>query len=171
MYCPKCGAENKDTQVFCENCGYSFIKESEPESSKELVTVSKEIISKTVVRSAFKQKSASKSSPQKIGAYCLWGVAVLVLILSVIGASCIFYGGSEIADIRTISGNTMGEVYFRRIQPVYNGFGFLALAMGAFLSSVLAFFGFQTYQKDKALTDCPKETKQPSEEDNCQPLL
>lgn len=173
MYCPKCGADNKDTQDFCENCGYSFAKEPEPETFlfNEPVVVSKEIISEVKLRPVIKQKSAAKPSPEKIGAYCLWGVAILVLMLSVIGAICIFYGGSEIADIRTVGGNTIEEVYLRRIQPVYNGFGFLALALGAFLSSLLAFFGFQTYRNDQKTTDCPKETKQPLEEDTCQPIV
>lgn len=171
MYCPKCGAENPDTNLICENCSFPFAKEPQPETTKETNSFSKEIISETIIPAFQPKKPVVKPSGGKVAAYGLWGTAFFVLVLSVIGAISVFYGGNAIANIRTVVGNTLEETFFRRLQPVYAGFGFFILAVGIFLSSLLAFLGFHQHQKAKTAGIAPAAAEEPEEENNVQPVL
>ena len=164
MYCPKCGAENPDTGLICENCGFSFAKKTQSEKTKEELSFSGEMISGPGMSVLNPKKRVMKLSGGKIAAYCFWGAAILVLVFSIIGAISVFYGGSAIAGIRTYSGNTLEEVFFRRLQPVYNGFGFFLLATGIFCSGVLSFLGLCLHKKDKTKIVIRKEIPESKEE-------
>ena len=154
MFCPKCGAQNTDTNMMCENCNYLLQEASvreEPEVivSKEIISVKEESNPQDHSQKKYDQDSISK---KKLLGFLFIGVAVLVLLLSVISAILLFIGGSEIAQIQSVGGKTLDEAYYYRLQYVYHGFGVFVLSMGIFMSSVLTYLGIQ-YPKHETGTE------------------
>lgn len=169
MYCPKCGAENTDQNQICENCGCRFAvgesKEILP-SLGAVNTASKEVTAETPLPLKF-VKTPALPDLNKHLPNLFFAVAFSVLVLSVIGAVCLFIGGARISEIQSVGGKTLEEAYYSRLQLIYNGFGFLVLSAGIFMSATLSFFGFSIKKESQKqdVTDAVRleETKTPAE--------
>lgn len=143
MFCPKCGAENQDANQECENCNFVFAPE---EATEPAPTVSKEIVtefSESFLKSV--EEPRKGLSRQKKVAIVLWIVSAVVLVLSFVASGCIFYGSDSIAHIRTFTGNTLEEAYYRELYTIYNGYALIVIAIGIFMATLLSFFGFRSY--------------------------
>ena len=135
MFCPKCGIENANEVETCTSCGYVFSAANEASTETENVnTVNTVQLPKT-----------ENLSKKKILGIAMWIIALLVLILAFVAASNIIKGGVEISSIQSVGGKTLEEAYYQELGTVYKGYAGIVRAFGIFMASVLAYFGFNSF--------------------------
>lgn len=140
--CEKCGKELQDAAVFCPACGanangVNMAGQGQPTAN--------------VYNGAQYYPTNSKLSNMSVNkklAFAFWGIAIVVLLLSLVAAGSILSGGSEIADIRSVGGQTLDEAYYQELGSVYAGYAGIVSAMGIFMSSILGFLGFYFKTKE-----------------------
>lgn len=139
MYCPKCGTENTNGNGICQSCGFAFQNEvlsQAPDSTPN------QDVPQTLQIPIPKIESISK---KKFLGIAMWIVAVLVIILAFSAASSISSGGIDISCIRSVGGKTLDEAYYHNLGAIYKGYAGIIRAFGIFMASILAYFGFNSY--------------------------
>lgn len=134
MYCPKCGTNADKNETACLNCGLDFtiINNAETSTEQKLTPPPLAPITQT--------PNKSNNMIRKI---LFFGLAAIVLILFLIAAARISYGGLNIMEIQSVGGTTLEEAYYAELGEIYSGYALISSALGIFFASVLVWLGIK----------------------------
>lgn len=111
-YCPKCGETNKDTSVFCENCGAEIPKTGYVPSSSKIPPESKSS------GGWWSQQSSGVKAGIAIGGICCIGIIVVIVLLGVFFPDQTTFDtnfNTTVPSTTTVSGQTYsnGDISFK----------------------------------------------------------
>jgi hypothetical protein len=134
QYCPLCGKPRENGDKICSGCGFDLDSINLNERNTCLVRLETPSAATAIKRFM---------SKLNIRLVCFSVIALSVLIISFIAASKISDGAYKIMQIRSSSGNTINEVYFRDMGPVYSGYAMFIRECGVFFAAVLVGLGLK----------------------------
>ena len=126
-FCSKCGKEISEGSSFCPNCGANG-------------AISQNTLQSNIPCNGQKQKI------DIVSIFC-FAVAGLVLFLSLISGIKMLGGAGELANLRSVAGNSVAESYYNECGTVYGGFALFILAFGLFASGILTYLGLKNTKK------------------------
>lgn len=149
MYCPICGLENSDENKKCTNCEHVFLEEKMIEN-EETPSVDEGAVNSGIVNEGMSAPNITQGlSTNKITAIAIWGIAIIILILSFVAAGNVVSGGVNISEIESVGGKTLEEAYYQELGMVYKGYAGIIRCIGLFMAAVLGCFGFSFFNKEK----------------------
>lgn len=119
MICPKCSNNIDDDSSFCSFCGSTIKKDAE-------VKVSKDINNKT------------NNSNTNGGLFFVLGVIIAIVgcVLFFISAQQISEAVERMMEIRSVSGDSVAEVYYQEVGKALKGFAMFCRALGVSILTI-----------------------------------
>jgi predicted nucleic acid-binding Zn ribbon protein len=135
MYCPRCGKPAEPGEKICSNCQLDFETMSpdsnvnfSPDLEPQLVNI---------------QLISERLRKVNIKLICFSLIALSILIITFLSADKVSNSAYQITQIRSSTGNTINEVYYREMGNIYTGYAMFIRECGIFFATVLVGLGLK----------------------------